>query len=559
MPHLEFHGKQSVYAHHLSVPYRTLDIVRNKSILPRGAAAEEGNLIVHGDNLHALKALMPRYAGRVNCIYIDPPYNTGKEGWCYNDNVNSGLMQRWLQENGAVDGEDEERHEKWLCMMWPRLQLLHELLTEDGVIFISIDDHEQHRLRMMMDDIFGEENFRNTLIVKRGAKNVQSQFETIDRLNYGHEYIHVYTKDPEFRFQQFREATEEKRGGSWNNHWRGTDRPTMRYEIFGITPEHGQWRWSQQQSAKAIENYKRMLEELGKNEKTITQEEIDSWFESQEDENLKMLRLSQTGKPEHYVPPSNGHIISSLWTDISSGSGGVVDKLLETRRAFDNPKRVELIKRIVNFSCGNNLNAIVLDSFAGSGTTAHAVLGLNKEDGGNRKFILVECEDYADEITAERVRRVINGVPNAKNGALKAGLGGTFAFCKLGRELDIEKILTGEDLPDYDALARHVSYTATGAALESIESGADHFFGENATHRMHMIYRPDVDFLCSNESAITRELAQRIGAAAKKAGKTALVFAPWKFISQKELTQNGVTFCQLPYAIHRMFGNSLGE
>jgi len=225
--------------------------------------------------------------------------------------------------------------------------------------------------------------------------------------------------------------------------------------------------------------------------------------------------------------------------------------------SFQSPKPVALIKHFLHLS--TTKEGIILDSFAGSGTTAHAVLELNKEDGGNRKFILVECEDYADEITAERVRRVINGVPNAKNGALKAGLGGTFAFCKLGRELDIEKILTGEDLPDYDALARHVSYTATGAALESIESGADHFFGENATHRMHMIYRPDVDFLCSNESAITRELAQRIGAAAKKAGKTALVFAPWKFISQKELTQNGVTFCQLPYAIHRMFGNSLGE
>jgi len=127
MPILDFKGKQVVYAHHLTVPYRTLDVVRGKSVLPKGKDVQEGNLIVHGDNLHALKALMPRYAGRVNCVYIDPPYNTGNEGWCYNDNVNSDLMKRWLKENGAVDGDDEERHEKWLCMMWPRLQLLREL------------------------------------------------------------------------------------------------------------------------------------------------------------------------------------------------------------------------------------------------------------------------------------------------------------------------------------------------------------------------------------------------------------------------------------------------
>ena len=116
-------------------------------------------MIIHGDNLHALKALMPRYAGKVNCIYIDPPYNTGNEKWIYNDNVNSPMMKEWLKGKSSVDGEDMERHDKWLCMMWPRLQLLRELLAEDGVIFISIDDNEQHRLRMVMDEIFGEENY----------------------------------------------------------------------------------------------------------------------------------------------------------------------------------------------------------------------------------------------------------------------------------------------------------------------------------------------------------------------------------------------------------------
>ncbi|MDD9801786.1 MAG: site-specific DNA-methyltransferase [Deltaproteobacteria bacterium] len=544
MPHLEFHGKQSVYAHHLSVPYRTLDIVRNKSILPRGAAAEEGNLIVHGDNLHALKALMPRYAGRVNCIYIDPPYNTGEEGWCYNDNVNSELMQRWLQENGAVDGEDEERHEKWLCMMWPRLQLLRELLTEDGVIFISIDDHEQHRLRMMMDDVFGEDSFLATFIWHH-RKSSQNDID----VSLSHNYILCYSKDSEeFRFK--REEIDESGFSNPDNDPRGTwkadpmDAPGVRENLsYPITnsktgkvyfpPAGRHWRFSQDKYEEALADNRIVFGKRG------------------------------TTKPQYkrflFEAKEAGKNVFTIWSDVETATDATrqINQIFGEKNKFKTPKPVSLVKRILNISTGKN--AIILDSFAGSGTTAHAVLELNKEDGGNRKFILVECEDYADEITAERVRRVINGVPNAKNGALKAGLGGTFAFCKLGRELDIEKILTGEDLPDYDALARHVSYTATGAALESIESGADHFFGENATHRMHMIYRPDVDFLCSNESAITRELAQRIGAAAKKAGKTALVFAPWKFISQKELTQNGVTFCQLPYAIHRMFGNSLGE
>ena len=150
MPTLEFKGKQHIYAHHLTVPYRPLEIDATKSytyITPPPLEPDD-NLIIHGDNLHALKALLPRYANRIKCIYIDPPYNTGNENWVYNDNVNSPLMQQWLTENTPVDNEDLERHDKWLCMMWPRLHLLKELLTDDGVIFISIDDNEQHHLRM---------------------------------------------------------------------------------------------------------------------------------------------------------------------------------------------------------------------------------------------------------------------------------------------------------------------------------------------------------------------------------------------------------------------------
>ena len=156
MPTLDFKGKQHVYAHHLTVPHRPLIPNAARSLNPAGA---DDNLVIHGDNLDALKALLPRFASRLKCIYIDPPYNTGNESWVYNDNVNSPLMQAWLADAGPVDNEDLERHDKWLCMMWPRLNLLRELLADDGVIFVSIDDNEQHHLRMLMDTIFGEENF----------------------------------------------------------------------------------------------------------------------------------------------------------------------------------------------------------------------------------------------------------------------------------------------------------------------------------------------------------------------------------------------------------------
>ena len=162
MPSLEFKGKQHVYAHHLTVPYRPLTPDQDKSAGDANGA--DDNLIIHGDNLHALKALLPRYARRVKCIYIDPPYNTGNKDWTYNDNVNSPLHQEWFKQNCPVDGEDLERHDKWLCMMWPRVQLLRELLSDDGVIFVSIDDNEQHHFRMLMDDVFREENFLATLI-----------------------------------------------------------------------------------------------------------------------------------------------------------------------------------------------------------------------------------------------------------------------------------------------------------------------------------------------------------------------------------------------------------
>ena len=187
MPTLDFKGKQHIYAHHLTVPYRPLVADPERSLNP---AEVDDNLIIHGDNLHALKALLPRYAGKVKCIYIDPPYNTGNEGWVYNDKVNSPLLKEWLKEQSPVDGEDLERHDKWLCMMWPRLHLLKELLADDGVIFVSIDDNEQHHLRMLMDEIFGDSNFISNVAVVSNLAGSSDQFGFAG----AHEHCLVYAK-----------------------------------------------------------------------------------------------------------------------------------------------------------------------------------------------------------------------------------------------------------------------------------------------------------------------------------------------------------------------------
>ena len=189
MPILDFKGKQFIYGHHLTVPVRTLQTNADKSLTGVNEPSLNDNLIIHGDNLHALKALLPKYAGKIKCIYIDPPYNTGKEGWVYNDNVNSPLMQAWLEKNSPVDIEDMERHDKWLCMMWPRLHLLRELLSDDGVIFVSIDDNEQQHLRVLMDDIFGQENFVAVITIRSNPGG-----RDYGGIALTHDYVVVYRK-----------------------------------------------------------------------------------------------------------------------------------------------------------------------------------------------------------------------------------------------------------------------------------------------------------------------------------------------------------------------------
>ena len=576
MPTLDFKGKQHIYAHHLTIPHRPLIPHKDKSInaplhintpnTTPDAHSPDHNLIIHGDNLHALKALTPRYAGRVNCIYIDPPYNTGNENWIYNDKVNSPLMQQWAKHNSPVDGEDLERHDKWLCMMWPRLHLLRELLAEDGVIFVSIDDNEQHHLRMMMDEIFGAENFLANIAVVANLAGSSDQFGFAG----AHEHCLVYAKDRgEVHLGLFTIGEdaladwEQDEVGYYKREYlrRGslTYSESLHYPIFvdaacnyaitdndempdtggPWTPEYpimsngnkGIWRWSKERIRRSPDD---VFVQRRSNGNVVV-------YSKQR----PLLGGVPTEKPKSvFYKPEYG----------SRAGGQTLTRILsEQTTRFAYPKSVSLIADIIKIGAPDK-DAIILDSFAGSGTTAHAVLALNREDGGNRKFILIECENYADSITAERVRRVINGIPNARDQALQNGLGGSFTYHTLGDPIGIEGMLTGDNLPAYSALAAYLLYTASGASAGDADltgQNDDGLFHSDDRNAYHLLYEPDLAKLCSPDLMLTETRANRIAAAARAQSKRAIVFGPGKYISQRALTQIGVTFCQIPYEMNR--------
>lgn len=539
MVNINFKGKSIVQNYHLSVKYHQLVPVKEKSLTEKVSLKD--NLIIHGDNLKALKALLPTYAGKIKCIYIDPPYNTGNEKWAYNDNVNSPMMKDWLGK--VVDKDDLTRHDKWLCMMMPRLKLLRELLSENGAIFVSIDANEQPRLQLLMDEVFSETCYKNTISVRRGIKNVQSQFDTIEKLSLGHEYIIFYTKTP-IRLNKLSHTLIKDEAGKWDTFWRGTDRSTMRYELFGHTPKDGQWRWEKNRTKKAIENYKRYLDDFSD---SFTIDEFFTDHHTSTNKKMDFVRLSDDDVVQYYVAPRSYRLISDNWMDLTLG-GKVTD--------FETEKHLDVVKRCISWITSNEKEAIILDSFAGSGTTGHATLELNKEDGGGRKFILIECEDYADRITADRVRNAIKGVPEAKNVQMRNGLGGSFSYFELGDPIEMESILEGDKLPSFEELARYVFYTATGEEFDSSKiDEKTNFIGESRDYQVYLFYKPDLEYLKS--TALTLERAKALK---PFSGKKRLVFAPAKFLdlSDREFIERhglkGIEFCQLPFEIYRIKG-----
>jgi adenine-specific DNA-methyltransferase len=536
MATLTFKGKGIVQNHHLTVPYHAL-VPQPKKSDARHISLDD-NLIIHGDNLKALKALLPTYAGKVKCIYIDPPYNTGNEGWKYNDNVNSPMMQEWLGK--VVDREDLTRHDKWLCMMMPRLKLLREFLRDDGVIFVSIDDNEVHHLRMLMNEVFGEENFLAKL-VWRGMHTVRNSSKDF---NQNAEYILAFAKTRAELIKDGKPDTylrypmDKKESYPLDDvDGRGPYKLDPIYARNFYTPYEFKFKnglaWRAPRG-----NYPRYsqetLREMEKADRVV--------FSGKEPKAKRYLKEVQEGVPPDTLMPSE------LVGFNKDGTIELAEIFGKEEKIFDQPKPTSLIKWLMRIERKiDTKDNVILDSFAGSGTTAHAVLALNKEDGGNRRFILVECEDYADTITAERVRRVITGVPKAKDENLKKGLGGTFSYFELGRPIEVDSILDGDNLPSYRDLARYVFYTATGKEFDEKNVKEDkHSIGFTKEHDVYLIYKPDVEFLKS--TALTLERAHALGASK---ARRRLVFAPTKYLNQEQLDELKIDFAQLPFEIYR--------
>ncbi len=569
MASIHFKGKSTVVNHHLTVPYHHLGALPTKSLLAKGKNPSlHDNMIIHGDNLLALKALLPTHGGKVNCIYIDPPYNTGNEGWRYNDRMNNPMMKDWLGKE--VDRDDLTRHEKWLCMMYPRISLLHELLAEDGVIFVSIDDNEQHRLRMMMDEIFGEGNFVGTFIWEGTGKNDAKFISTTQ------DYIFTYAKN----FEMLK--INKKR---WRLSKQGLDKIYAIVEELkteygndyeSISEKLQQWFSSLSKNNLAWQHrHYNMLDEKGVffpgdiswpggggptyeilHPKTKKSVKIPArgWVFPAKETMLSAIKEGRVhfGKDEKAVPQlkrylheTDSQVLNSvIYQDRRASHKRLKD--IFSKSVFDYPKDERILKRIFEAITGKE--SIVLDSFAGSGTTAQAVLELNKEDGGNRKFVLVECENYADKITAERVRRVIKGVPKAKKENLKNGLGGHFGYWELGDPIEMESILHGDNMPSYEELARYVFYTATGEQWSSkLMKKRSFLAGESQNYQVYLFYKPDIDYL--SKTSLTLELAKSLP---KPGKKWRLVFAPARYAHPDELGQRKIKFCQLPFEIYRI-------
>lgn len=606
MSELNFKGKEFVFNHHLTVPHRPLVPDASKSI---GDVRLSGNLIINGDNLHALKALLPLYAGRVDCVFIDPPYNTGNESWSYNDNVNSPMTQEWLKSN-PVGIEDGLRHDKWCAMMWPRLRLLRELMSETARIWITLDHNEAHRARQMLDEVFSERNFlahmawEKVYSPRMDAKGFSTDFDQVLVYAKSKEEVFLTAQSMAQNVKQFtyvepgtnrkaRIRTLRKEGSESlrkdrENCWYRIEAPDGT-DIWPIKPDgtEGRWRWEEKtfllEKAKPVSKVLFQKDEAGKWEVSVKQ-----YYKGDADRPISTLLRHDEFGHTHQASEEIKRIFGSS--------------------VFETPKPVKLISGILDLACPED--GIVLDSYAGSGTTAHAVLASNKRDETSRTFILVECENYADSITAERVRRVIKGYQfqgnqrtellskkltftdlrsaqglldqvasyenlqgqdfdsidkKVKDGVLLVegvktiaerveGLGGAFTFCDLGDAIDLDGLLSGKNLPSFEQLGAVLFHMATNEAVNPatmfVKDGHG-YLGESTAFHVWLIYQPDLTFLKSRDAALTMAKAQAL--AKEKPGKRHLVFAPAKFVSQKLLGEGQVPveFAPLPWALYR--------
>ncbi|MBI5491692.1 MAG: site-specific DNA-methyltransferase [Deltaproteobacteria bacterium] len=550
MPTLQFKGKNIIWNHHLSIPYHTLDEVGKQHFQPEKA---NGNLIIEGDNLLALKALLPQYAGKVKCIYIDPPYNTGNEGWVYNDNANSPMLKEWLGKE--VGKDDLTRHDKWLCMMVPRLKLLRELLKEDGVIFVSIDDNEVHHLRMLMDEVFGEENIIAELVWNLGTGTEAGHFTR------SHEYILSYakyrSKVPYFATLDDTPITH----GALKKISRANPASDIIFPS-GIEFEgtNAIFEGELGNSEKQIIVNGKMIFEDGKLKKPVTlragwamRNQIISWIEGKETfdskgQKVKRFFFNRQGILWYEKERETTHPKTVL-IDIAKTKDGTTEiEMLFGEKVMDFPKSSLLIKFLVSLTTNNN--DIILDSFAGSGTTMHAVMDLNKEDGGNRKCILVQMteatktepkKNICKDITRERVMRTID----------KYDYDSGFQYFKVGIPVDAETLLSGQ-LPTFKQFADYVYYLCTGESLKnkSAVNEKSFFIGEHGNSVIYLVYRQDFDEL--TRLALNLSLAEKLTAEHPK--KKIIVYAPACFLEEDYMKEKNIVYVGIPYNLFQRSG-----
>ena len=584
MPTLEWIGKNKVVNHHQEVPFRVLE--RQYSFDEQGQHTENNgseNMIIHGDNLEALKALLPEYEGKVKCIYIDPPYNTGNEGWCYNDNVSDPHIQKWLGEVVGKEGEDLTRHDKWLCMMYPRLMLLQKLLADDGVIFISIDGNELYNLKSICDEIFGASCYVSDIAWQRTYSTRNDSKGIVNEV----EHILVYSKVPEWNPNKL-PRTEEMNARYSNPDndvcaWKSTDAfapgaSTHQGMVYAIQnpftgallyPSNGRhWSLGQDQmfeimsqwgeyELREIDDVKKRASICGVSEEQV-KSSIKAIMLSDNLENAAqkasaiynrgqwpLFYFGQDGKGgirrKTYLNNVGGRIPTNFWPFSETGHTDEAKKemlaIFDGKATFDTPKPHRLIEFVLKVA--GTQDALILDSFAGSGTTAHAVLNMNKADGGHRKFILVEMGDYADTITAERVKRVIKGYGEGKNAV--EGTGGSFSYYELGEPLLLpsgnlnEKVGT-EKIRDY------IWYTETKKPLPDHKNSNPYSLGENNSTAYYFFYEPQkVCVLNYDFVATIPEKAEGY-----------IVYADRCTLSEQELQQLGITFKKIPRDIVRV-------
>lgn len=524
MPTLEWIGKEKVINHHQQVPYRVLEEKYTYN------AEKSDNMIIRGDNLEALKALLPKYEGKIKCIYIDPPYNTGNEGWVYNDNVNDPKIRKWLGEVVGKEGEDLSRHDKWLCMMYPRLKLLQRLLSNDGVIFISIDEIEHRFLELLMDELFGAHNRIDTFIWQNnyggGAKS--------NYVVHLHEYVLCFAKDIQnvrkielppddsiLKYYKYQDERFETRG-PYRLQPLATNsmdtRPNLRYPLYyqgnEIWPEK-QWFWSKERALAAQEN-----------DELVFSERNGKWTV-----NYKQYLNGEDGSQRKSKPYS---LITGIYTQ--AGTKAIKD-IMGDGKAFDFPKPPELIMHFIQMSTGED--DIILDSFAGSGTTAHAVLNMNKADGGHRQFILVEMMDYAETITAERVKRVIDGYGEGKNAV--EGTGGDFTFYDLGPALLLPDGNLNENA-GAEKIREYVWYMETKSPYAPQEQDNPYYLGAARDTGYYFYYEKD---------AVTTLNHQFLATITEKA-EHYLIYADLCAIPDEELKRYNIVFKKIPRDITKL-------